>query len=314
MGPSNTALVKLYQAELALRETQSRLESVSRNVRIQERRVGEISEKLRLAQSKLKETQSAAAQLELDVKSRDAKIESLRAQQTGAKTNREYQAFLVEINTQKVDKTKTEEELLVLMESVETLQAEVAESTTSLDTENKKLESLRTEIGEKVKHLQAEIDSRKPARDAAAAAAPASFRDAFTRLADKYEGEAMSALARPDRRREAYTCTACNMDLVTDIYNKLHTRDELVVCPSCRRILFIPEDLPIEMAVNKVKEKKPPRTKTSDLKAAANRQSNAADVLNSISVEPDEPKAESDEASGDAPATGDEAPANQSST
>ena len=39
------------------------------------------------------------------------------------------------------------------------------------------------------------------------------------------------------------------MDLVIDVYNKLHSRDELVFCPSCRRILYIPDDLPPEVAI-----------------------------------------------------------------
>ncbi len=95
----------------------------------------------------------------------------------------------------------------------------------------------------------------------------------------------MSALAKPDRRREEYACSACNMDLVTDVYNKLHTRDELVFCPSCRRMLYIPDDLPIELAVNKVKEKKEPRIKTSNLKASIGRQTAAEDVAKSITVE-----------------------------
>ena len=43
----------------------------------------------------------------------------------------------------------------------------------------------------------------------------------------------------------------CMMDLVTDVYNKLHTRDDMVFCPSCRRILYIPDDLPPDMAVHK---------------------------------------------------------------
>ncbi len=66
----------------------------------------------------------------------------------------------------------------------------------------------------------------------------------------------MSAISKPDRRREEYLCTACNMNLVTDVYNKLHSRDELVFCPSCRRILYIPDDLPPELAVKKPKEYK----------------------------------------------------------
>jgi hypothetical protein len=71
----------------------------------------------------------------------------------------------------------------------------------------------------------------------------------FDRMSERFDGEAMSAIAKPDRRREEYVCTACNMDLVVDVYNKLHSRDELVFCPSCRRILYIPDDLPPEVAI-----------------------------------------------------------------
>lgn len=294
MGPINVALVRLYQADQKLREAQGRLDAVSKNVRIQERKVGELSEKLRLDQSKLREQQSQSAQFDLDIKTREEHIEKLRAQQQTASTNREYQTFLVEINTEKLDKEKAEEQLLQVMEVVEKLQSETKEQATQLESETARLESLRGEIGDRVKILQVEIDGRRPERDAAAAALPPRARDAFERLAEKFDGEAMSALTKPDRRREEYACTVCNMDLVTDVYNKLHSRDELSFCPSCHRILFIPDDLPIEMAVNKVKEKKEPKAK-SNLKAGINRQTAAADIVKSIAVEedPDSPDADS---------------------
>jgi uncharacterized protein len=294
MGPTNIALVKLYQADQKLREAQSRLDAVSKNVRIQERKSNELSERLRLGQTTLREQQSQAAQLDLDLKTREVKIERLRTQQTNAKNNREYQAFLVEINTEKLDKGKVEEELLNVMTEVEKLQAETKELSGLLDAEKEKLESMRKEINDRVKQLQAEVDSLRPSRESAAAAVPKAALDAFERLADRFEGEAMSALTKPDRRREEYACNNCNMDLVTDVYNKLHSRDELIFCPSCKCILYIPDDLPIELAVNKVKEKKEPRIKTSNLKAAVNRQTAAEDVIKSITLEEDD-----DDSSGD---------------
>jgi predicted nucleic acid-binding Zn-ribbon protein len=288
MGPINIALVKLYQADQKLREAQARLDSVSRNARIQERKVGDLTERLRLGQATLKEQQSQAGQFELDLKTREAKIERLRAQQQNAKTNREYQAFLVEINTEKLDKGKSEESLLKVMETVEKAQAEIKELTASLEAEKAKLESIRLDIGDRVKQLQSEVDSLRPAREESAAAVTPQARQAFERLADRFDGEAMSALAKPDRRREEYVCTSCNMDLVTDVYNKLHGRDELMFCPSCHRILYIPDDLPVELAVHKVKEKKEPRVKTSNLKAAIGRQTAAEDIGRSITIEEDE--------------------------
>jgi uncharacterized protein len=296
MGPTNIALVKLYQADQKLREAQSRLDAVSRNVRIQERKVNELSERHRLSQTTLKEQQSQAAQHDLDLKAREGKIERLRSQQQNAKNNREYQAFLLEINTEKVDKAKVEEQMLDVMALVEKLQAETKGLSGELDVEKEKLQSMRGEINDRVKQLQKEIDSLRPARDAAAAGVQQKALDAFERLADRYEGEAMSALTKPDRRREEYACSNCNMDLVTDVYNRLHSRDELIFCPSCKCILYIPDDLPIELAVHKVKEKKEPRIKTSNLKAAINRQTAAEDVVKSITMEEDDSAGEEETA------------------
>lgn len=286
MGPTNTALVKLFLADQRLREAQGRLDAASRDVRIQQRRVDDLAERHRLSHSRLMDARSKASQIELDLKSRDEHIEKLRTQQQNSRTNKEYQTFLVEINTEKVDKNKIEEEMLGLMEQVEKGQADTAELSTQHQAELAKLETMKKEIEGRVATLQAEIDALKPAWEAAHAAVPDKARDIFDRLAEHHEGEALSALAKPDRRREEYTCSACNMELVTDVYNKLHTRDELVFCPSCRRVLYIPEDLPPETAVHKKKVVKP--RKAPEIGAAAPRQQSAVDVMNSITPDPDD--------------------------
>ncbi|HTW93206.1 MAG TPA: C4-type zinc ribbon domain-containing protein, partial [Tepidisphaeraceae bacterium] len=248
MGPTNIALVNLFRADNRVRAAQAKLDEASKGVRLQERRVADLSERLTLASTKLRDQQSATANLELDLKSREARIERLRAQQQGTKNNREYQTFLIEINTEKVDRQKVEDETLKAMEQVEKLKADVTELTQLQAAEGAKLQTLKDEIGDKLAALQAEVDALKPARVAALQAVPPRARQAFERLADRFEGEALSALSKPDRRREQYVCTACNMDLVVDVYNKLHARDDLVFCPSCHRILYIPDDLPPEAA------------------------------------------------------------------
>lgn len=285
MGPTNIALVKLFQADEALRAAQRRLDTASHDVRIQERKVNDLLEKQKLSQSKLRETQSSAAQLDLDLKSRDAQIEKLRQQQQLAKTNKEYQAFLVEINTAKVDRNKVEDDAIKLLEQVERLQGEVKDLTAQVDSERARLETMRASIGDKLAALQSEIESLRPARTEAASAVPARARDLFERMAERYDGEAMAAVSKPDKRREEYVCTSCNMDLVADVYNKLHSRDELVHCPSCRRLLYIPEDLTPDTAVHKPKPRKERTEKAPP--AAMNRQTSAVDVMQSISPDPE---------------------------
>lgn len=255
MGPTNVALVKLLLADQALRAAQGRLESASRSVRLQERRIAELNEKLKLTQQQLREQQSKAGNLDLDMKSRDARIEKLRTQQQNSKNHKEYQAFLTEINTEKIDKGKVEEEWLKVQEGVEKLQSEVKSLAQQLEADTKTCEQTKQQLGGRLAELQGEVDRLKPAREEAAAAVPSKARDSFERLADRYEGEAMGSIGKPDRRREEYICNSCNMSLVADIYNRLHSRDEMVICPNCRRMLYIPDELPPELALNT----KPPR-------------------------------------------------------
>src|SRR5258706_3982008 len=255
MGPTNVALVSLYQADQALRAAQSRLDSASRSVRLQERRIAELSEKLKLTQQQLREQQSKAGALDLDMKSRDARIEKLRTQQQNAHNHKEYQAFLTEINTEKIDKGKIEEDWLKVMEGVEKFQTEVKAMAQQLEADTKACEQTKIQLGGRLAELQAEVDRLRPIRDAAADKVPPKARDSFERLGDRFEGEAMAAMGKPDRRREEYICNSCNMSLVADIYNRLHSRDETVICPNCRRMLYIPDELPPELALNT----KPPR-------------------------------------------------------
>jgi uncharacterized protein len=292
MGPTNLALVKLFKADMKLREAQGRLDATTKNVRIQDRRVRDLNDRIAALQKQLKEQQSHAGTLDVDLKSRDAHIEKLRTQQQQAKNNKEYQAFLVEIATGKVDRNKVEEEALKVLEGVEKLQAELKELQAQHQAEVAKAATMKEQIEGQTAALQAEIDAIKPEREQASQAVPRQAREAFDRLADRFDGEAMSPLIKPDKRREEYACSACMMDLVRDVYNKLHTRDELVFCPSCRRILYIPEDLPVEAAVHKVKERKERPQKAPP--AAANRQSSAVDVLRSVTPERDEDDATAD--------------------
>ncbi len=287
MGPTNVALVKLFRADQALRDAQERLDVATKNVRVQERRCNDLAERQRLAQAKHRELQARSGNLDLDMRSRDAQLDKLREQQQGAKNTKEYQSLLVEINTRKVDRAKVEEEAMKVLEESETTGTESAALATSLEGERAKLAELKTQIGDTITQLQAEIASLQGPRDALATVLPPKARTAFDKLADHHEGEALSALLKPDRRKEEYACSTCMMGLVTDVYNKLHARDELVFCPSCRRILYIPDDLPPEMAVNNKKVVTRSSTAASKSKSSAGGKAAAAEPARS----PEPPRA-----------------------
>jgi len=290
MGPTNNALVKLYQADQQLREAQSRLDSVTRNVRLQEKKVLDLTAREAAAKTELTRLKAHGAELDLENKSREEKIEKLREQQTQAQTNKEYQAFLVQINTLKVDKTKVEEEQLATMEKVEKLTTESESLAAQKTNESGKLGTMKGSIDSQVKELTSEIDNLRPAREEAANAVPLKALDTFNRLGERYEGESLEAIDKPHPKREEYIATICNIDLTVDVYNRLHSRDDLVFCPGCGRILYIPADLTPEKAVHKPKAKKERKAKASELAAPVPLQTLATSVVSSVDEdEPEEP-------------------------
>mgnify|MGYP000047134216 CR=1 FL=1 len=287
MGPTNNALVRLFHADQQLAAAEERLRTESSSLRQHERRIADLEERQRLVHAKLMEQQSRDKQLELEIRAREEKIARFRTQQQEARTHKEYQAFVAEINAEKAQKAKLEDEKLEAMEQIEKIQAENESLLKQMAAEREKHAQLSERMSSRLAELQAEIDRLRPVSREARAGVPAKALEVYDRVSERYDGEAMSRIVKPNPRYEQYACGACNMSLVPDVYNKLHSRDEIIVCPSCRRLLYIPDDLPPEAAIRKVKERKAPRKKAPP--AAVNRQTSAVDVLRSMTPEEAEP-------------------------
>lgn len=256
MGPTYQAVMSFIQADGAYRGALARLSAATRSLRQQQQKVDGLASELASASKLALELAARAAELESDVKSREEHIQKLRDRQMNLSNAREYQAILVDINTQKVDKAKVEEQALTAIDASEKQKALVADLTARHEMEARKLNEIASHIDDEVKQLQAEVDTCKGPRDEAAAKVSSTIIANYVRMADLYDGEGAAAIERPSARDEEYLCTGCNTYLVADVYNRIRTiRDDVVYCRSCGRILYIPEELTADKALNK---KKPP--------------------------------------------------------
>lgn len=263
MGPTNQALLQLFEVDAKLRDAQERLEQATKDIRIQQIKINDASEKHKKASDTLKKSQSNAAMLEVEVKSRDLKIEHFRVQQQQARNDKEYKAFISQINTTKADRDKLEEHAVKTLDAVAKLTAEVAALGEHLVKEQAKLEEMQAQLSGKVSQLQAEIAEIEPVRKAAASSVPPKALQLFEKLSAHFGGPVMAPLVRIDPKIEEYHCSNCSMELIVDVYNRLKARDEVVQCTSCLRILYVPADMP---PVEKVAPKAPRSTKSSTAK------------------------------------------------
>ncbi|MFT3786399.1 MAG: C4-type zinc ribbon domain-containing protein [Tepidisphaeraceae bacterium] len=184
----------------------------------------------------------------------------LRQRQQNATNNKEYQTLIVDINTQKADRAKIEEQALAAMETAGKQKQAAIDLKARLEAETAKHGEMASAIDSQVQALTAEAEQFKGPRDEAAVGIAPRTMTIYQKAADRYEGEALAPLQKPKPKVEEYVCAGCNIELVVDVYNRLHSRDESMQCPSCGRLLYIPEDLPPEKAIAKKKAPSKPRT------------------------------------------------------
>ena len=61
----------------------------------------------------------------------------------------------------------------------------------------------------------------------------------FNRVAETYDGEAVVQIGGQEDRHEAYSCGGCFMGIIAESVNLLLTKDDIIRCPNCARILVL---------------------------------------------------------------------------
>ena len=239
MGPVLNGLIKLQSVENRLRAVKNKLARCRRTIIFQENQLRTLQNGLEAKKEEIKMTKVQADRFELELKGRDERIAKLRAALNVAKTNKEYSAVLTELNTSKADNSKIENQVLDLMKNIDADDAECASIQSQIDEQKGRLDELRKGTESKAVDLQAEIDVIQVEWDVAAKDVPRAAMEVFNRVADTYDGEALAIAGRQNEKVDAYSCGGCFMGLPAEIINQLMTKDEIIRCTNCARILIL---------------------------------------------------------------------------
>ncbi len=241
MGPVLNGLIKLQSVENRLRAVKSKLARCRRTVIFQENQLRALQNGIEAKKEEIKMTRIQVDRFELELKHRDEKISRLRAALNMAKTNKEYSAILTELNTTKADNSKIESQALDLMKNIEVDQAASVEIQEQIDEHKGKLDQLRKDNEVKAVEYEAEIAEIQVEWDAAAKDVPAETLQIFNRVAETYDGEALAVAGKQNEKVEVFSCGGCFMGIPAEVINRLMTRDEIIRCSNCTRILILKE-------------------------------------------------------------------------
>jgi len=239
MGPVLNGLIKLQSVENRLRVEKAKLTRCRRNVIIQENQIRTLQNALEAKKEEVQLSKVQFDRLELELKSRDEQIARLRACLNTAKTNKEYAAVLTQLNTTKADNSKIESQSLELLKNIEADEAECKEIQRQINEQKQHLEQLRTEAETLAGKYESEIDKIQAEWDQVAKTIPAKPLEIFKRVTETYDGQAVAVIEQQNGKKGAYTCGGCFMGLTAECVNLLMTKDDIIRCSNCTRILVL---------------------------------------------------------------------------
>ena len=241
MGPILNGLINLQSVENRLRAEKAKLTRCRRNVIIQENQIRSLQNALEAKKEEIQLSKVQFDRLELELKSRDETISKLRASLNSAKTNKEYAAVLTQLNTTNADNSKIETQALELLKDIEIDEAECQQIQKQIEEQKQILEKTRKESESQASKFQAKIDEIQAEWNQVAKTIPEEQLEIFNRVAETYDGQAVTIVEQQEGTKGAYTCGGCFMGITAESVNMLMTKDDILRCPNCTRILVLDE-------------------------------------------------------------------------
>jgi uncharacterized protein len=235
---SLAALHKLQEVETKLRGLKAQISRKARQLKHHRLRVTQTEDQLNDRQEEIKNRKMKAAQLELDFQTKNADIDKLRTQLNVTKNNKEYSLILTQLNTQRADNTKLEENVLEELTAIEGLQSSLTEIEKVLANQQETLAAAEQEVAAYQQELQNEIDDLNAQREAVTEEISPDELLIFERVADAHDGEVLAKVIKPGKDQE-FICGGCNMSLPMEKINSLLTKEQVQVCNICGCILYI---------------------------------------------------------------------------
>jgi len=231
--------MKLQSIENRLRVEKAKLTRCRRNVIIQENLIRSLQNALEAKKEEVQLSRVQCDRLELELKSNDETIAKLRASLNSAKTNKEYAALLTQLNTMKADNSKVETQTLELMKDIDSDESECGDIQKQIDEQKQTLDQTRKESEVLARKYQIQINEIQEEWDQVAKSIPAEKLETFNRVAETYDGQAVVGVDQQEGNKGAYSCGGCFMGVPAESVNMLMTKDDIIRCPNCTRILVL---------------------------------------------------------------------------
>lgn len=169
---------------------------------------------------------------DLDLKTFEGEIERFESQLTAVKTNKEYSAILSEVATKKADIAKIEDEMLMLMDSLEQKETTIQECRESKRLAEKDRENHKDEIAQEQGEVDKGLAQVSAEREAMAAGIAPEALHQYERILEKRGATAVVPVVDN-------SCQGCFMKMTPEVQAQLLKNESIIYCKFCSRIIYL---------------------------------------------------------------------------
>ncbi len=221
--------IEIYHLKTDLCDKPDEIEALRENFEAKKARLKQLEDQLKVILVKQKE-------YEVDLKSKEDTIVKADGQLSQLKTNKEYQAKLLEIENIKADKSLIEEKILLGFDTIDAARKAIETEKTVVSNYEKEFQLKKKEIDDIMAVSSDQLKVKESQRARIAPEVRPDILSRYDRILQHKEGLAIV----PVKNR---SCGGCFMHLTEQLINQIKMHDEFITCDVCARILYLEDDL-----------------------------------------------------------------------
>lgn len=190
------------------------------------------------AESNLKALQVRLKDKEVSLQQKEEQIKKLQIQLYQLKSNKEYSAMLTEIEGIKADNSLIEEEVIKLMDETESAKKKIAEEKGLFKKEEARSQSEKDVINAREKEIDARLSELSAQREKIVPNIDKQILARYEKVLENRNGLAIVPV-------EDGACGGCHMNLPSQVVSEAKIKEDIIVCGSCSRILYVDDNVEI---------------------------------------------------------------------
>lgn len=227
-------LVELQGLDTNIRRMEAELASVPVKIKEMEDAFSSKTTNLKKLEDESKALTLKRKDKEGEMEGKEGAIKKYQSQLYQVKTNKEYSALQDEIGRAKADNSVIEEEIIRILDQIDAKAKEIAQEREVVKSEEVSLGQEKKKMEAQASVVKDELDGVKIKRAELAARVDVKSLAKYERLLKNKDGLAIVPVAND-------SCQGCFSLLPPQVINEIRMKEDLVVCESCARILYIAE-------------------------------------------------------------------------